>query len=80
MPSQCQTYMTSLLEFFYPLFYDFILDEDCILPPTKACCQMDTTFLTTFSSLLAKTFTKSLYNLPNKLMGLKFVNSSAPPF
>ena len=50
------------------------------LPCTKAFWALETTFPTTLFNLLAKTLANHLYRPPTKLIGLKSLKSSAPPF
>ena len=49
-------------------------------PSTKVFCDYEITLPTANSSLLAKTFARTLYELPTKLIGLKSLRSSVPPF
>ena len=72
---------------FFPSFFHESITSFAIrdaskiyLPETKAFWSEEITPPITFLILLANTLAKSLYNPPNRLIGLKSPSSSAPPF
>ena len=61
------------------LFAIKIASKICLIP-TKTCWKSETKLPTTLFSLFARTLARSLYKPPTKLVGLKSLRSSVPPF